>query len=155
MRNLSPAAMRSINAQMTDGVWLCCCTLSHTDWLETVRLVANTENITHNGNVFSAAPLSVTLPDEGDDAIGLMDFTLGFVNQDLIAQIRSIQGAIYAEVFWVLASSPDVLEVYFEAEIRALEFGSTTITGQLAAEPLLDSVFGSEAMDSTNCPGLI
>lgn len=155
-RNLSSAALRSINSNETDEVWLSCMHLSSDVWVEDVFLVRNTEDITSNGQIYRKFPFIVSMPDEEAEATAVVDFVAYNVSRDLTELFRSVTGPVSGKMFWVLASQPDTVEVEFvELEIRAFDFDSMTIKGSLVMEPVLDAVFGQRFMSNVNAPGLL
>lgn len=154
MRTVSPNAIVSINAAETDEVWLAMLVLDHGDFDETIRLVANGEPITHFGNVFEPFPFRVTLPDEGEGAKTLVRFEATNVSLELTTALLAIEGAVSGSIFWVLADTPDVVEVGpLDLEIRGIEYNALTITGSMVVEPIRDLAFGSMRMDTVNAPG--
>lgn len=155
-RTLSAAARASINAENTSEVWLAMVKLSHDDWAQDIRLVNNTEDVTHDGEVYEAFPFSVRMPDETDDGtLPVVQWAAINAKQELTEEFRSTVGPIDGVVFWVLASSPDTIEIGpMELQLRSFEYDSMYLSGAMVIEPVLDAVFGADNMDTVNCPGL-
>ncbi len=61
---LSDALKQAAFLQDTDEVFLALLTIAHADISPSIRVVNNTENITSNGNLFTAFPFDIQLPDE-------------------------------------------------------------------------------------------
>lgn len=155
-RIISDAAKRSVNASATGEVWLSLVELENANWAEPVRLVRDTTDVVSGGNTYLAFPFDISLPDEEAEQQSVVNFVAYTANSDLIAQIRSASDVITGRVFWVLASSPEVIEISFvELEIRVIDYDDKTISGSMVIEPVMDSLFGSRLMDNVNTPGLL
>lgn len=154
-RNLSNAGLISVTAQETDEIWLACVTLTHPQWAGPVRLVKNTENIVSGGDVYNAYPFDVTLPDEEPEEVPVVRFVASNVSLELMSNIRSIVGPISGEIFWVLASDPNTVELGpLSLEIRSIQYDALNFSGQMVIEPVISARFGDKLMDPTNAPGL-
>lgn len=155
MRELTPAAVAANNAQETGEVYLPMTVFTSDTWDDPVRFVRNGEDVTHQGDVFNSFPFDITLPDEGEESNGVVDWIAVNVGDELLDSIRALTGPLKGSVFWILASDPDnkVLGPY-DLEIRGIEYDALKITGSMTVEPILDAVFGSMSMDGTNAPGL-
>jgi len=154
-RNLSTAALASINAESTAEVWLPMVVLTHDDWPDPIRLVSNTEAITHQGAVYAPFPFDMTLPDENAEQTSVVEWVAANASNELLEQFRRVNGPINGAVFWIMASTPDQIEVGpFELQLRGFEYDSKQIKGSLVVEPVLDAVFGHRAMDGAHAPGL-
>lgn len=155
MRTLSANATASINASETDEVWLAMVILTHPDFAAPIRLVANTENIVHDSQTFIAFPFNVSLPDEEEGQVAVMNWVAANSSNELLEEFRAVSGPISGSVFWVLASSPDDIEIGpMDLELRSFEYDDLTISGGLTVEPVLDAVFGKDTMNPGNTPGL-
>jgi len=154
-RNLSDVAMTSINNLETAEVWLAMVKLTHPDWTDSIRLVRNTEDVQSNGEVYSQFPFDVSLPDEEAEQTAVVSWVAMNVGAELIAAFRAVSGPIDGEIFWVLASNPDLIEIGpLELQMRGFEYDAATIKGSMVIEPVLDAVFGHRNMDTGNAPGL-
>ena len=152
---ISTAGNRSLNASSTDAVWLAMVKLAHRSWSEKVRLVANTQEITHMGEVYNPFPFTISLPDEEQESNSVIQWAAANASQELLVLFKQVVGPISGEVFWVLAETPDHIEIGpFNLELRAFEYDASTISGTLVVEPVLDAVFGVRTMDTKNAPGL-
>lgn len=155
MRTLSADALASINAQETGEVWLPMVVLTHPDFVAPIRLVRNTVEITHNGDVFTPFPFDMALPDEEQEQNAVISWKALNATNELVEILRGVTGKVTGEIFWVLARNPDLVEIGpMTLEMRGFEYDAMNISGSMAIEPVLDAVFGSRAMDNTNAPGL-
>jgi hypothetical protein len=154
-RNLSSAAWASISAPETSEVWLAMVILSHPSFSDDIRLVRNTQPVTHNGNEFMPFPFDIALPDEEAEQLSVVNWSASNVSKELLDEFRAISGPIEGQIFWVLASNPDLIEVGpLELQIRSFSYNAETISGTMVVQPILEAVFGSRLMDTANAPGL-
>ena len=69
--------------------------------------------------------------------------------------LRTVTGVVAARIVWVLASSPDHIEVGpLEVEMRAAQYDAQQISGTLGVEPILETQFGHRIMNPKNTPAL-
>lgn len=155
MRQISGNALASINAHETSEVWLPLVVLTHDDWDEPIRIVRNLEPIVHQSETFLPFPFDVSLPDEDAESTSVIQWVAANASSELLELFRQVSGPISGSVFWIIASSPDDIEIGpFNLELRAFEYNATEIKGSLMVEPVLDAVFGHTAMNGSNAPGL-
>ena len=154
MRNLSPNFLAAIYAQETDQVFLSLCRLSHPDWDEDLRLVADWQDVTHQGETYQAFAFQVALPDDEDAGIPVARWVADGVNREIVQQLRGITGAIQAEIKWVLASQPDTVEAEIAGEIASVDYDGRTVSGALTVEPVLEEQFGYKMLTPKTAPAL-
>lgn len=153
--NLTQPMLTAIHAQETNEVVLPLVTLTHADWPETIRLVADWKAITHRGSEFQPLAFEVALPDEEAEGVPVINWAVDNVDRRLVESLRQVKGAVQASVIWVLASDPDTIQVGpLDAEMRAVQYDARTIRGTLGIEPVLDAQFGSMIMNPKNAPAL-
>ncbi len=155
MRNLSNNALRSINAEATGEIWLALVELNSDSFATPLRFVADSENITHAGNVHTAYAFVIGLPDDEPEAESVVQWQLDNSNRDLMAIFRSLNDTVSAKVWWVLKSAPNVVELGpMELEMRGFEYDDTSISGPLQVEPVFELQFGAMEFTPSNCPAL-
>jgi uncharacterized protein DUF1833 len=154
-RQLTNNLLRAIHLQETDEVFLPLVRLMHPDWAEDVRLVADHRDLTHNGEVFTAHAFAITLPEDDPETLPVLQWKADAVSQDLVIALRGVTGKIDAEVFYVLASTPDIVEVGpFEVEMQAVGYDSQQIGGTMTIEQILDEPFGHMKLTPSIAPAL-
>lgn len=90
VRNISAGAMRELFAQHSGAAMLACLTFDHPSMTTPARIVNNTENITFNGNTYSALPFELTLPDDIEDKIPSLEIRIDNVERTLVDLLRSV-----------------------------------------------------------------
>jgi hypothetical protein len=154
-RNISARATRSINANATDEVWIPLVTLSNDEWEESVYIARNEVEIVHLGRAFLPFPFDIDLPDQGEDNQGVLEWVADVADQSILAVLLSTESPVQANVKWVLASQPDIVEIEFPAlELRGFNYDESQMTGSLSIEPILDQPFGYFAMTPETAPGI-
>ncbi len=155
MRALSTLALKSINAEETDQIWLPLVVMTNAAWTGPLRLVANSEDITSGGNLYTAFPFMVNLPDEEPEGTAVMSWSFDNTSLELMQLFRSVNGYISAQVFWVLAATPDTVEIGpFNLQLRGFNYDDSTVGGSLQVEPIMDLTFGQMNMNPVNAPAL-
>lgn len=152
---LSAAALEAMHSVSTSEVLLPLVKLSQDAWADSIRIVPNHEPITHLGEEYLPYAFDITLPDEESEGVPVLNWVADNVDRTITAALRAVTGYVKAEVVWVLASSPDHIEIALaELELRAFEFDAQQISGTLGVEPILDAQFGVLSMNPKNAPAL-
>lgn len=153
-RTVSSTLKASVFAQNTEQVYLALLVISHAD-ITTLRFVCNTEDVTSGGNVYTAYPFDIRLPQERDDQPPQMPIIIDNVDRAIVDEIRTLTSAPDITLTMVLASSPNTLEYGpVEATLRNVKWDLGTITGDLQAEDLLNEPYPGYAFTPQTTPGL-
>lgn len=90
VRNISAGAMRELFAQHSGAVMLACLTFDHPTMAAPVRVVNNTQDVTHDGQIYTALPFEVTLPDDIEDRVPSLEITIDNVDRTLVELLRTV-----------------------------------------------------------------
>ncbi|CAB4122650.1 Domain of unknown function DUF1833 [uncultured Caudovirales phage] len=154
MRTLSTNAIRSINSQQTDEVWLILLTITHADLPTPIRVVNNNENVTSRSNVFQAFPFEIILPGQDPDSPPKAMIRMDNVDRTVVSLIRNISSAPTVLMEVILASQPDTVEISFGSlSLRAVTYDASTIEGELFFEALYNEPI-TLSMTPSRFPGL-
>jgi hypothetical protein len=154
-RQFSPALTRAMNGEASGEAILPLVKLTQSGWQDSIRLVPNWEPITHVGEVYSPLAFEVSLPDEEEEGVPVIQWVADNVDLRLVEALRTVQGAVLARIVWVLASQPDVVELGpLDVTMRAAEFDALTVAGVMGVEPILEQPFGYLTMSPETCPAL-
>lgn len=155
MRSLTTQMLSAIHAQDTGEVVLPLVTLNEASLAAPIRIVPNYTPITHQGDDYLPLAFEVTLPDEEEEGVPVVQWTADNVDRQLVAALRQVSGVVSATIVWVMASDPDTVQVGpLDVEMRAAQYNARTISGTMGVEPILDAQFGSMEMNTKNAPGL-
>lgn len=96
----------ALTAQGTDEVVLPLLTLRHNSISETLRFVANTENIVANGETHIAFPFEITLPSD-DGNTPRCQLTIPNIDRRIDQAARDIVGSPIADIAIIATDDPD------------------------------------------------
>jgi Domain of unknown function (DUF1833) len=152
---LSTRMLAAMHAQSTGEVILPLIKLTQAGWAESICIVPNTESVTHAGDVYEPLAFDVKLPDEEAEGVPVVAWAADNVDQRMIAALRAVSGVVDAQIVWVLAGTPEVIEMGpLNVEMRAAQYDANTISGTMGVEPILDHQFGHLIMSPSVTPAL-
>lgn len=154
-RTFSNQMLAAMHAEASGEVFLPLVKLTQAAWLEAFLIAPNTESIVHAGEEYKPLAFAVGLPNEEAEGVPVLDWVADNVDRRLVEAMRQVKGAVAARIVWVLASTPDQVEIGpMEVEMWAAEYDALRISGTMGVEPILDQPFGHLKMDPANAPGL-
>lgn len=154
-RALSVTGYESLFEEETDEAWLILLTIDHEDFEEPIRVVANTENVVSNGNLFVAYPFELTLPTSSGETLATTKVRVSNVDRTIVQTIRSTESAPSALIQICLASDPDVIEADFEGlQMAKTEYDALTVEGEFSYQNSFASGFPAHRYTPRNCPAL-
>lgn len=158
MRTLSALMKSAANAQDTGEVILPLLTITHASILDgPLRFVRNLTNITSNGNVFTAFPFDITLPDDDEQGQQKMRLRIDNIDRQIVAAIRSIPPSqpptIQLDI--ILASQPNTIELSFAGFVlREVDYDALVVEGELRQEEITVEPFVEGSFTPQHFPGL-
>lgn len=154
MSTLSAHAVREAMKQHSGEVFLPLLTLTHPS-MATQRLVNNPVNVTSNGQVYTAFPFKLPMPQDVGDSLPSLNLSISNVDRRLIEALRSISSPIEVTLAIVAASTPDVIEQGpYTFDMVSVGYNESTITGRLGYEPLLSEPFPAGSFNPQQFPGV-
>lgn len=155
-RAFSPTAQNSLFSLDANGeTWLVLLTLrGKTD---TFYVVNNNEDITSNGQLYSAYPFDITLPPDSLQKQPTVTLTIDNVSKILTDWIRNEFDPPEVAIQVVLASQPDVVEMNLDfLKLIDARWDAKTITGTLQVDDVFNAAFPSIGQTYTppQFPGL-
>ncbi|XAT57845.1 DUF1833 domain-containing protein [Rhodobacteraceae bacterium IMCC1335] len=152
---LSTQMLTAAHAESSGEVVLPLVKLTQAGWDDAICIVPNWEPVTHQDDVYEPLAFQMDLPDEEAEGVPVLNWIADNVDRRLVEALRTVSGAVAARIVWVLASSPDHIEVGpFELEMRAAQYDAQQISGTLGVEPILETQFGHLIMNPKNTPAL-
>lgn len=152
---LSDALKQAAFLQDTDEVFLALLTIAHDDISPSIRVVNNTENITSNGNVFTAFPFDIQLPDAREQGVPRARLTIDNVSREIAQSIRAITTAATITIEIIRAADPDTIELTWAAmTLKNVKWDMFKMTGDLLFEAIEVEPFPAGQMSPANAPGL-
>lgn len=151
----SSSFIEAVVSQNTDEVFLFLLTLSHANLSGPIRVVNNTENITSNGNVYTAFPFNLVLPQDDGESLPQVVINLNNVTLEFIDEIRGLSGALDVKLEIILASSPNTIEMSIDGmKTYTINYDAQNIQATCQIEDVLNLSFPSELYLPSNFPGL-
>lgn len=155
MSTLTVAALASMAAQETDEVWLMLLELSGSTMASPIYLVNNTENITHQGNVYVAAHFEIGLLQQSDTELPRVTVRIPNVDLQIIGELRALGESPDVLLTVIIASEPDIAQYGpITMGFRDANYDEVMIEGNLATDNLLAEPCSSYSMTPTWFPGL-
>lgn len=147
--------LEAMHAQDSGEVILPLVKLTQADWDDEIRLVPNYEPITHLGQVYDPLAFEISLPDEEEGGVPVVEWRADNTDRRMVEALRAVDGVVNAEIVLIRASEPDVIEVGpLKVEMRAAQYNDRQISGVMGVEPILERPFGHMALTPKNAPAL-
>lgn len=140
MPDYSAAARKRINATSAPELPVMLLEITHADLTTPVRVANYSEDITHQGNVFTALAFEITPP--GDYSAGLprAGIRIDNVGRDLTDWIESSNGGrgARARLIQVLPSAPDTVEWDIAMNLENISMTAQNVSADLAFNDVLN-----------------
>lgn len=157
-RTVSALLKAVVTAQQTGEVILAIVSISHASIINgPLRVVNDLQNLTSNGNTYTAFPFQVRLPDDHEDALPKVRLVLDNVDRSIVQAIRGIPPSSppTVQIDLVLASQPDLVELSFhELMLREVSYDAFTVEGDLRLDDDDLEPFPADSFTPQNFPGM-
>ena len=111
--------------------------IDHADLSTPIRLVNNKVEIVANGDIFSAFPFEIRLPDNLEDATPRAQLRIDNVSREIGEAIRSISTPAAVTIQVVRQDAPDTIEMSWPAmRLTNTRYNALTVRGDLEFEDL-------------------
>ncbi len=158
MRELATQAARDATTDVkSNDVWLVLLTMTSSASGAVFRVVNNNENITSNGNLFTAYAFDIVLPDDSLESDPQIQLTIDNVDRLLVDFLRNATAPPVFKIQIILARTPDTIEIELnELVLRNVAWNVSKITGTLRLDDIWNTKFPSvgETYDPQQFPGL-
>jgi len=152
---LSGPMLAAMHAQHTSEVILPLIKMTQDGWEDPICIVPNTQPIVHQGDTYLPLGFDIALPDEEEDTIPVVAWRADNTDRRMVQAMRSVIGLVQARIVWVLASSPEHIEVGpYDVEMRSAKYDAQELSGTMGIEPVLDMPFGYMQFNPKNAPAL-
>lgn len=142
---LSVNAIRSMQDAECSEVWLVLIDINHASLPAPLRIVNNTEDITSQGNVYTAFPFELVMMTDSSDELPQVQLTIDNVERTLTRIIRNLSEPPDIVLKLIESSNPDTIEIQIN-DLTAKEFtyDKFTISCILYAEDMLNQRFPAD-----------
>lgn len=154
-RLFSSTLARAMAAQETGEVVVVLLTITHPDLAVPLRVGSDAVDTVSRGQVFTAYPFELRLPDERDDRPPRAELRLDNVHRDLGLALRQISSPPSVTLEVVLASAPDQVELGpLALELTRAQWDALTVTGELGYDDPLNEPWPAGRYGPAEYPGL-
>jgi hypothetical protein len=138
-RSLSNTATEAANDSETGEVFLVLLTLSHASLGSSIRVVNNDTDITSGGNLFTAFPFEITLPNDEENRVPQAKLRIDNVDRQIVQAIRAVgTDPMDVSLQVILASSPNTLEMEYDGmQLKQVRYNADIVEGTLTIEGFL------------------
>lgn len=112
--------------------------INHVDLVAPIRVVNDTQNITSNGNTFTAYPFKFILPSDYENQLPKAKIAIDNIGRDLMEWIESSGGAAGATIRFmqIMRSRPNQIEWEITMSLYNLQVNPMEVTAELGFENL-------------------
>ncbi len=146
------------NAQETGEVLLALVTITHSSIIGgPLRVVQDLQDITSNGNVYTAFPFEITLPSDSDDGPAKVMLRIDNIDRSIAQTIRTIPPSSppTVQVDIIVASQPDTVELSMpNMTLRNVSGDAFQIEGELRMDEEDLITFPEGSFTPQHFPGL-
>lgn len=155
-KSYSTGMQQTLNRTSADEPVLLLLEIDHTDLATPVRVVNDTQDITSNGNLFTACAFRYTLPDDLEQGNTRARIAIDNVGRELVQWLELSNGGEGATVrmMQVRPSAPDTIEWETTMTLSNVSQNVMEVSGQLGYEDLLKRPAVSLVYDPATAPGV-
>jgi len=122
----------------------------------TFYYVNNTEDVTSNGQLYTAFPFKFALPDDTNEEVPELVITISNIGLDLVDDLNENTDSITANIDIVFSSFPDFVEMSIQGMVlRKVVYDSRFITMNFGYEDILNVQIPSFTYSAKDFPGLL
>jgi len=154
-RSLSAIARRAVTAQETGEVFLLLLTITHASMAAPIRVVNDLVNHTSNGDLYTAFPFQIQLPDEHEEQPPRMRLSIDNVDRTIVASLRRLTSPPTVQLDVCLASQPDVIEASFPGFLlQSVGYDHVVVEGDLTLDDIITEPFPEGSFTPQHFAGL-
>lgn len=155
-REYSPRYRQTINAVSATESRLLLLQIDHPALAVPVRVVCDTQDITSNGNVYTALAFSCSVPDDQEGQLPQATLELDNVGRELTQWLEVSQGGLgaTATLSEILRSVPDHVEWSITLDLNGISVKPQKVTGQLGYVDTLNQQAVAVQYRPDTAPGL-
>lgn len=130
--------------------------IDHADLADPILVVNNKENITSNGDEYTAFPFEILLPDSNDSAPPRAKLKIDNVSREIAQAIRTITSPPSVTIKVVRPETPDTVEAVFTGmKLLSVPYDALTVEGELFFEDLTREPFPAYTFNPANYRGIL
>lgn len=139
MRNVSALYKRTINSTSAGEAPLLLLEITHSGLATPIRVVNDMQDLTSNGNAFTALAFRCELPEDVAEQAPKARLAVDNIGKEMVTWLESSAGAQGAQcrIMQVLRSAPDVIEWEITLDLHNLSITAMEVSGELGFDDLL------------------
>lgn len=164
-RTISTKLRRAMNSQETGEVAIILLEIAHPDLSTPVLISQDPTTLLSdnplqyvtisNGKNYLFLPFDIVLPDDVNESAPVASIVIENIDRRLIALLRSTSSPAAVTIMFVLASSPDTIEIQFPAfDLTSVKYDAMTITIGLEIDSLATEPYPAGSFDPSGFGGL-
>jgi hypothetical protein len=161
-RTLSISTVASMMSQSTGGYVLWIVEINHHSLMTPLRFVRNAQNISHNGDTYTAREFTIELGEEREDGFRDTEIEVENIDQVLTPHIRGLEDGITVKIGIVSVTDAgadppefDTLELDFvPLELVEIDYNASIVRGVLNVARVANRRFPKDDMNAFDFPGL-
>ena len=154
-RSLSAVTQAALNASETIKLFLVLIEIDHTDLGSPIRIVNNTEDVTSNGDLYSAFAFEFKPPMEVDGTIKSTSIVIDGVDRSIVTALRSINTPATVEASIIRQDAPNVIEAGpWTFLMRNVTWSAHRVSGELVPNTPLRIRASTLSYRNIEFPGL-
>ena len=131
-------------------------TIAHADISPSIRVVANNEDVTSNGDLYSAFPFEISLPDSNQDAPPKARLRIDNVSREIGQAVRLISTPADVTITVVRQDDFDTVEMTWPSMLLTnVRSNALTVEGDLEFENLTREPYPAHIFSPAEFPGLV
>jgi hypothetical protein len=147
---------KTINSVSADEFPLILLEIDREDLVSPIRVCNDATDITHAGNLYTALPFEITLPDDPETGMPVATISIMNVGKELTQFIENADWTqeTTAKLIQVMRSAPDVAEWSITMVMSDIRMNSMSITAKLGFEDIFGAPAVTMKYTATVAPGL-
>ncbi len=135
---------------------LLCLEITHSGLATPIRVVNDNEDITSNGDTFTALAFRCKLPDDLEGQLPRAELAVDNVGKELVQWLEASNGGEGAQVkmMQIRRADPNTVEWEQDLDLTNVKMNVQEVTGQLGFEDLLSRPAVTKMYNPVTAPGL-
>jgi hypothetical protein len=155
-KTFTPAFNKTINSVSAAEFPIILLEIDREDLVTPIRVVNDATDLTHLGNVYTALPFQITLPDDPETGLPVAQLSIMNVGRELTQWIENADWSqeTTAKLIQVMRSAPNTAEWSITMVMSDIQMNSMAITAKLGFEDVFNAPAVTLKYSPTVAPGL-
>lgn len=154
-RSLSSTTKQAFFAAETSEAFTVLLEIDHADLSSPIRVCSDSQDVTSDGNVFTAYPFMIALPVDDDESPPSMTIRIDNVDRTIILSLRALTSPPSFKIQVIRLDAPDTIEIEFsDFSLRSITYDAVEISGSISLENFLFEPYPAGKMTPNDFPGL-